>query len=104
MTKFEKDCRVIAERHGLDEPLFWPVEGKTAEPFEDDGNLHVEKQGTHAAFGIGQDISGAEYNRLARLVMTDLGMAKKINDRVLVEEEDDEDDERCPCCGRGQYD
>ena len=70
--------------------------------YEDDGALHVKFGGCRAVFdvGDGQSNSGAEQNRKTRLVMEALGMKRKINDNVLVEECDDDEDDVCPHCGR----
>ena len=103
-TKFETLCNQVAERYGLQEPMFF-TDNQKQDPFEDDGNLHVMRRGLRAVFGIGDEVPSEEYNHLTRCILTDLGLEKKINDRVLLEEEDGDEyeDEYCSHCGRGGY-
>lgn len=96
-----KKCESAAESAGVtDGVLVWATDKKDI--YEDDGNLHVAMRGVHVAFGIGQDLPSAEYNEKTKAIMTAMGLAKKISERVLVDEEEDEDDEYCSHCGRGR--
>jgi hypothetical protein len=99
-TKFEIECQKIADTLNLGDVLFFADECKEP-PFEDDGSLHVIKRGMRACFdvGDGQRRDGKSQNEFTRAVLTALKMERFINDRTLVEE-NDEDDETCPHCGR----
>ncbi len=100
-TAFERKCIAVNEKLGLGEILFFPDE-RRADAFEDDGCLHVVKGGMRACFDVASD-DAAVQNERARAVMTELGMEKKIDDRVLVDEKADEEDEYCPHYGRGGW-
>jgi hypothetical protein len=96
-TTFERKCEKVAEATGV--AVYFPrIPGeKYQAPFEDDGCLHIMHKSERACFGIGQDLSGQEQNERIRAVMTAMG--KRITERVLVDEEDDEDEETCEYCG-----
>jgi hypothetical protein len=100
--RFLAQCKKAASAIGQDfeDCLTWGTDPKSDDQYEDDGNLHIEKAGIHICFGIGQDLPSAEYNRQARLVMETLGMKRKISERVLVEEDDENDENYCSKCGR----
>jgi hypothetical protein len=99
---FRRKCERVSEATGIDVIFFDDPPGNP-DVFEDDGNLHIRlASGLRACFGVdpAQDGSGAGQNAKTRKVMEALGMKRKITDRVLVEEDDDEDYvERCPHCG-----
>ena len=100
-TKFERDCNEIADKIGI--TVHFYGEGSNREPLYDDGFLHITKRKIRAVFNVDQDAPGKIQNERTRDIMNALGLSKKINDRVLIEEDDepDEDDDRdyCPTCG-----
>jgi len=100
MTKFEKQCNEVSEKLNVD-VIIWNKE-TSQEPFEDDGNLNITKRGIRACFdvGCGQSLGGKEQNERTLAVLNALGITKFANDRVLVEEHDDDCDDECPHCGQ----
>lgn len=98
LTAFEKRCQEVADKMDV-EVTFYRDKEPFQDPFEDDGNLHVISRGSRAAFSIGQDTPAAIHNEKTRAILTALGMEKKIGERVLVDETE-EDDDCCPECGR----
>jgi len=103
--KFEVACKEASEKTGV-EVCFFGNDGKAKTSFyEDDGNLHLFKGKGWACFDVGQGqrLSGKEQNIRTRAVMTVLGLENYINDRVLVDETEDDDEDECPCCGRSHY-
>jgi hypothetical protein len=98
--------RLLCEQAGAlidDTPMFCEGENGT-DVFEDDGYLHVRRRGTRAVFNVskGQTLNGEEQNKRTVIVMEALGMKSKIDERVLVDEEPDEEENEgfCPACGR----
>lgn len=97
MTKFETECRKVSENTGID-VMFFPDKGKS-DLTQDDGTLHITKRGLRACFdvGRGQSATGKEQNERTRAILSALKMEDCINNRVLVDE--DEDENVCPHCG-----
>ncbi len=100
-SKFQIECEALSEKTGIYVMFF---EDKDAQkPVEDDGNLHITKRGLRACFdvGNGQSLSGKDQNENTRTILKALGMEDAINDRTLVDETDeDEENECCEHCGR----
>jgi hypothetical protein len=97
-SKFELRCEKAAESIGV-EVEFEPDPSMDS-VFEDDGALHIRVGGRRAIFIVNptQDESAVIQNARTRKIMEDLGVKRKINERVLVDEE--EDAECCSECGR----
>jgi hypothetical protein len=102
-TRWQKKCEDAARIADVEVCFYEEVPPiSKASQFEDDGYLHIEKpREDRACFdvGVGQSLDGKEQNRRTRIVMEALGLTSKISDRVLVEEDDEEED-CCPHCGR----
>lgn len=97
--RFQLQCEAVSEKTGIN--VMFLDDNQNSEPCEDDGNLHIIKHGLRACFDVGREqcASGKEQNERTRKVMTELGMEKQITDMVLVDEQEDCDDDECPCCG-----
>lgn len=99
---FRRKCERAAQTAGLDDVLFCDNEEATKDDeYEDDGVLHIRRHGLRAAFNVGdnQNLPGAVQNENTRAVMAALGMKRKVSERVLVEETEEEEEEPCPQCG-----
>jgi len=103
LTAFQKRCIFVADFCYLPEPSFYEDRRKS-EAHHDDGTLHVIWRGQRACFDVSncQDDPEHVVNEKTRKVLIGIGLEKFIGDRVLVEEDDDEDDrgDCCPHCGR----
>lgn len=102
MTAWQKNCERVAA--DANTSVYFPDSevSEQTDCFEDDGALHIQIKGKHrACFHIGQDTEPKEANELTREIMKGLGLEKKISDRVLIEETEDEGDDYCSHCGRG---
>lgn len=102
ISKFEKLCREVSEKTDI-EVIFFDDE-HASDAHEDDGNLHVTRRGLMACFDVGggQELSASRQNDRTRTVLRGLGMESAINEHTLVDEteDDEDDDEYCPHCGR----
>lgn len=103
-SAFERRCNKAAEDVGV--TVFFVLDEPTRPPFEDDGSLHVIHRGTRAIFdvGWGQSLEGKEQNEHTKKVLIALGMEKSIGESTLVEEEEENDGDRCPHRGRSDHD
>lgn len=101
---FKAKCILASEKALGCSRMYFYDDPRPDDVFEDDGNLHVRKDGVRACFdvNIGQDESGEEQNKKTRAVLEALNMRSKITDRVLVEEDEEEEEHSCDCeyCGR----
>lgn len=96
--KFRDKVGTVVRKLGIDEPL-WCDDKREDREFEDDGYLHICRSGLRAVFNVsnGQEATGEEQNRQTRAIMEALNMKRKITDRVLVEEGDEDDDAEHEC-------
>lgn len=105
-TKFERDCKAAEDALGISVYFPWSDEDKNTNVFEDDGCLHIHKQGIHACFGIDQDRPLREQNERITKVLVFLKLEKwlKVPNILASEEEcqleEDEENGVCPHCGR----
>ena len=88
---FKKRCESVADQIGVTVDFF--KDSHQQEPFEDDGNLHIVRNGLRACFdvGNGQSNTGKKQNVLSEHILAALGIKSYIRNRVLVEEDDEED-------------
>ena len=101
-TAFEKRCRKVAE--DMDIGIDFYDDDSKAGAHEDDGTLHVVWRGKRACFDVSncQDDAPSVQNGKTRQVLKSLGLEKWIGEDVLVDEDDEDDEEQgCPHCGRG---
>jgi hypothetical protein len=97
MTKeqFKRKCQRVCDALGLDDPYFPDVEGEDFAPrvFEDDGTLHVVRNGMRVCFDVNND-EGSVQNERTRKVLGALNI--KVTESALVKEYDQN---VCPSCG-----
>jgi hypothetical protein len=98
-SKFRSQCESVASNLGYELNWFDDV-NRANNAFHDDGCLHIVRRGERACFDVshGQSDSGLEQNRATREILGKLKLP--VTDRCLTDEDDDED-ECCPHCGRG---
>lgn len=103
--KFLRDCREADKLIGGYDVMHWPAKDRKTHIEEDDGTLHVSKNGLRVCFDIGQDRSLDEQNERMGIVLRHLGLFDHPDvEKALWSEEDiqrerDEEDDICPCCG-----
>lgn len=81
----------------------WFLDDAGDDIYEDDGTLHVVRHGRRYCFDVsnGQSDSGYTQNKKTYDVIVDLGLLTSYDPkRVYVEEEEYEEEEVCPHCGR----
>ncbi len=95
---FRRKCLKVSESTGIE--VSFCDDDRKQEPHEDDGTLHITKDGLRACFWVCSDVPAVQNERAVE-VMTAMKMEKKITDRVLVEDDEDSNDlgDRCPHCG-----
>lgn len=98
--EFKQKCQRISDQLGLADPEFYE-DSDQQDPFYDDGTLHVVKYGVRACFHLDEDTEGSLQNERTRIILGALNMKRKINDRVLVDDDLNAEEEYCPHCGRG---
>jgi len=101
-SKFEIECEQVSAKTGISFYSPWNDDDMKLDAYEDDECLHIHKRGTHACFGVGGNgICAGKQNKNTRAVLEALGLSKMIGERVLIEneEEDDEWGDYCHECG-----
>jgi len=105
---FRKRCNLAFSLIGAEPLYFNDGDSREDDAFEDDGSLHVRRNGLRACFDVsnGQSLDAAKQNAMTRLVMEALGLAKRdqpLPGRVAVEvpeEKEYGDEDCCPHCGK----
>jgi hypothetical protein len=92
---FPQQCQAIAEATGFEVTLIRDVACKPC-AFEDDGFLHIVRRGIRAAFWVSHDDPSVQ-NENVRDILRRLKIKPTIETLV---EEDEQDNDCCPHCGR----
>lgn len=85
---FRQKCQRLADEICDGDIDFF--EDSAQEPVYDDGVLHVTYRGLRACFGLNEDATARAQNDKSRAILKALGMEKKITDRVLLDEREDD--------------
>jgi hypothetical protein len=98
--KFQRKVERVVKSLDIDDPLVChDSKDMKDDEYEDDGSLHIQRAGVRYVFDVsdGQSATGEEQNRQTRAIMEALNMKRKITDRVLVEEGDENNDAEHEC-------
>lgn len=101
ITAFQRKCEKVAADIGIG--VCFDAEEQRREAFEDDGTLHIARQGIRAMFDVshGQSLEGKEQNEYTRKICA--AMKIEVAENMLAEEGDEEEsghEGACPHCGR----
>ncbi len=97
---FKKKCEKVSE--DLDIPVVFYDDPRKTAAFEDDGYLHLVKNGVRACFDVAnaQTYTAYQQNANTKAVLDALNFKEYTLQIVFVDDKEDEEEDCCPECGR----
>lgn len=101
LTKFEESCLALSESTDIGVMFYRGEHFKVDDVFEDDGSLHIRRDGIRAVFDVGdnQNLGGHEQNTRTQRILDELKIEATATIRRSAFVAEFEDEDCCPHCG-----